>query len=356
MTLSSLTSEARIPMADPTGFTDKMIEFLAVRDVPCERRDNVLFAKLMAGPTAVAIEADAIRIRVEADEQGRLESARSLISFLVLHLAGEDNPPTIRWIGHEPQGDTFANFREMRLRKTIDVTPHMRRLTFTGNDLARFANDDDLHVRLYFPKDGVEKPEWPRPGPDGRPVWASEERKPVMRTYTIRRIDTDAGEVDIDFVVHDNAGPGSAFAMNARPGALCGMAGPLGRSLKPARWNLLAGDETALPAIARILEKMPATAAGHAFIEIADRYEEIPLLAPPGIAITWLHRNGAAAGSTTLLTDAARNAQWPDHADVFAWVACEIRAVRTIREQLRKTQKLTREQHLAVAYWGVPQG
>jgi NADPH-dependent ferric siderophore reductase len=129
------------------------------------------------------------------------------------------------------------------------------------------------------------------------------------------------------------------------------MAGPLGRNIQPARWVLLAGDETALPAIARILEGLPSTASGHAFIEVADSREEILLAAPSGLAITWLHRNGASPGSTNLLVGAVRTVHWPNHSDVFAWIACEARAMRAMREHLRKTRNLAREQYLAVAYW-----
>lgn len=72
---------------------------------------------------------------------------------------------------------------------------------------------------------------------------------------------------------------------------------------------------------------------------------------PSGIAVTWLHRNGVSPGSTNLLIDAVLAVHWPDHSDVFAWAACEARAARIIREHLRKTRNLAREQHLVVAYW-----
>ncbi len=129
------------------------------------------------------------------------------------------------------------------------------------------------------------------------------------------------------------------------------MAGPLGRSIQPARWLLLAGDETALPAIARILETLPPTAAGHAFIEIAGRSEQQQLKAPPGLAVTWLHRDGAAAGTTNLLVDAVRAVAWPDHDDIFAWAACEMKAMQGIRNHLRAERQLAREKQLPVGYW-----
>jgi NADPH-dependent ferric siderophore reductase len=349
-TLGLLTSEARIPLADAAGLMDRVIDYLCEHDISFQARDGLIVVSLPLGISAFSVETDAIRVSVEATEKGRLEQLRSVVASRIVELAG-DQPPAIRWRGHEPNGETFASFREVRLKTRVDVAPHMRRLTFCGDDIARFASDDDLHVRMYFPPEGIEKPEWPRPAPDGRTLWPEPERRPATRYYTIRRIDIDSGEIDIDFVLHDHAGPGSIFATNARPGAICGMAGPLGRNVRPARWLLLVGDETALPAIARILECLPSTTSGHAFIEVADSADEVPLAAPSGIAITWLHRNGASPGSTNLLIDAVRTVHWPNHADVFAWIACEARAVRAIRDHLRKARNLAREQHLAVAYW-----
>lgn len=348
--MSLLTSQARIPLADAAGLMDRVIDYLAEHDISFQARDGLIVVRLPFGISAFSVETDAIRVSVEATEKGRLEQLRSAVASRIVELAG-DQPPTIRWMGHEPNGETFANFREVRLKTRVDVTPHMRRLTFGGEDVARFVSDEDLHVRMYFPPEGIERPEWPRPAPDGRTLWPEPERRPATRYYTIRRIDIDSGEIDIDFILHDLAGPGATFATSAAPGAICGMAGPLGRNIRPARWLVLAGDETALPAIARILECLPSTASGHAFIEVADSREEVPLTAPSGLAITWLHRDGAAPGSTNLLIDAVRTVHWPNHSDVFAWVACEARAVQAIREYLRKTPNLTRAQHLAVAYW-----
>ncbi|MVT50312.1 DUF2218 domain-containing protein [Bradyrhizobium yuanmingense] len=354
MTLDLLISETRIALPDAAGLAARMIDHLAEHDIAFEDRDGLMVAKLPFGTSSLAVEAEALKIRVEANDKGNLEMLRSVVASHVIEFAGEI-APTIIWSGHESSGGTLANFREVRLKSAITLTPHMRRLTFTGDDIARFVNDDDLHVRLYFPPEGLAKPEWPWPAPDGRILWPEPDRRPVTRYYTIRRIDLQSREIDIDFVVHDHAGPGSAFAVNATAGAICGMAGPLGRGIRPARWMLLAGDETALPAIARILETLPATATGEAFIEVADRREEFPLVAPAGVAIRWLHRKGRPAGTTQLLVDAVKAVRWPDHQDVFAWVACEAQALKALRNHLRDERKLSRDQLLAVAYWSLRQ-
>lgn len=348
-----LISETRISLVDAAGLVARMIDHLAEHDVAFEARDGVIVAKLPYGTSTLAVEAEALKIRVGASDKGNLEMLRSVVAAHVIDLAGDD-APTIVWLGHE-SGSTFANFREVRLKSAFDLTPHMRRLTFTGNDISRFASDDDLHIRMYFPPEGLAKPEWPRPAPDGRVLWPEPERRPATRYYTIRRIDAHSHEIDVDFVLHEHAGPGSDFALKARPGAICGMAGPLGRGIRPAEWFLLAGDETALPAIARILENLPVTACGKVFIEIANHREELPLVAPRGISIRWLHRGNALAGSTQLLADAINTVRWPDHREIFAWVAAEAQVVQAVRKYLRDTHHLSREQHLAVAYWSLPQ-
>jgi NADPH-dependent ferric siderophore reductase len=350
--LDSLISETRIALADAAGLAARMIDHLTEHDIAFEAHDGLMVAKLPFGTSILAVEATALKIRVEASDKGNLEMLRSVVASHVIEFAGDERP-TIVWLGHESHGGTLANFREVRLKAAFDLTPHMRRLTFTGNDIARFASDDDLHVRMYFPPEGIDKPEWPWPAADGRILWPEPDRRPATRYYTIRRIDALSGDIDIDFVLHDHEGPGSAFAVNAKPGAICGMAGPLGRGIRPARWFLLAGDETALPAIARILETLPATASGDVFIEVSDGREELALAAPPGMTIRWLHRGTSPPGSTRLLIDAVNTVRWPDHREVFAWVACEARTVRTLRDYFRGTRGLAREQHLAVAYWGL---
>ncbi|WP_247886510.1 siderophore-interacting protein, partial [Azospirillum brasilense] len=188
----------------------------------------------------------------------------------------------------------------------------------------------------------------------GRPVLPAPERRPAVRYYTLRRVDADAGELDIDVVLHEDdrhsgEAPGADFARRARPGDLCGMSGPYGLGVSPASWYLLAGDETALPAIARILEELPDDARGTALIEVEDATDELPLRSPAGIAVRWLHRHSAPVASP--LVEAVRALTLPaDSATLFAWVACEFDDLARLREHLRGCG-IDRDRMLAVAYW-----
>ena len=120
---------------------------------------------------------------------------------------------------------------------------------------------------------------------------------------------------------------------------------------RPAAHLLLAGDETALPAISRILGRGARHGRGVALLEVAGAAEEQPLSAPDGVVVRWLHRGGTPPGESTLLADAVAALDRPEGDDVFAWVAAESGAVRSIRADLRGRWGLGRAQHHAIGYW-----
>ncbi len=229
-----------------------------------------------------------------------------------------------------------------------DVTPSVRRVLLSGAPDAVAAAGPT--VNLLVPRVADPDPRWPAVARDGRVVWPAGSHGISLRSYTARRQDAARAEVEIDFVLHGD-GPAAAWAGAAAPGALLAVAGsgPLGE--RPAGTLLLAGDETALPAMSRILAGALPTARGVALVEVAGPAEEQPLDAPPGVAVRWLHRGGTPPGESTLLADAVTALQRPAGDDVFAWVAAESAAVRAVRADLRSRWGLSRAQHHAIGYW-----
>jgi NADPH-dependent ferric siderophore reductase len=229
-----------------------------------------------------------------------------------------------------------------------DATPTVRRVVLTGTADAVAAAGPT--VVLLVPRVDDPAPRWPGIARDGRIVWPVGAHGVSLRSYTARRQDPATGVVEIDFVLHGD-GPAAAWAAAARPGAVLGVAGssPLGD--RPAGHLLLAGDETALPAIGRILGAARPDARGVALIEVADAAEEQGLPAPPGVAVRWLLRGGTSPGTSTLLADAVAALERPAGEDLFAWVAAESAAVRTVRADLRGRWGLGRAQHHAIGYW-----
>ena len=229
-----------------------------------------------------------------------------------------------------------------------DVTPSVRRVVLSASPEAVTAAGPT--ISLLVPRVGDDDPAWPSVARDGRIVWPMGAHGVSLRSYTARRQDAVSGVVEIDFVLHGD-GPAAAWAAAAVPGSRVAVAGGGPRGDRPAGTLLLAGDETALPAISRILAASPPTTRGVALLEVADASEEQPLPAPPGVAVRWLHRGGTPPGLSTVLRDAVAALPRPEGDDVFAWVAAESGIVRTVRADLRGRWGLGRAQHHAIGYW-----
>lgn len=245
-------------------------------------------------------------------------------------------------------------FRVLQVRRTTRLTPLMMRVTVAGEQLAGFhspAADD--HVTLYFPNPGENSVPIPEVGANGL-TFARDAAHVEHRDYTPRRHDPAAGELDIDFVLH-GSGPAASWAATAEPGRVLGVAGPRGSFVVPddLDWHLLAGDETALPAIARRLEALPAGSRAIAFVEVADAAEEQVLRTAADLDLTWLHRNGAPAGSAPLLADAVRALDFPA-GSYYAWAAGESGCMRPLRQYLARDRALTNDRFKVQGYWKRP--
>lgn len=252
--------------------------------------------------------------------------------------------------------------RTLDVLRVSDVTPGMRRITLGGPELAAHtaANgypvaafrsdgfDDEFKIILKHPD--VETAIGPTQA-DGLLNWPRDNPHMLFRTYTVRRWDPVAGELDVDFVNH-GVGPAATWAYRVQPGERVQIAGPKSSSLPPvgADWTLVAGDETALPAIGRWLEEWPDGARGQVFIEVAQPEHRQELRVPDGVSLTWLSRDGAEPGTTTLLFDAIRDAPWWD-GTVLAWVAGETLTLTPIRRWLRNEKGLAKEAIDVTGYW-----
>ena len=248
-----------------------------------------------------------------------------------------------------PRAQRYRGIRMLEVLRTVEVTPRMRRVTFGGAELEGFGEGPNL--KLLIPPPHLAVPELPVTGADGRAIWPPDERKPTVRTYSLRAHRPEQGEIDVDFVLHGNGGVAASWAAQAKRGDIVGIGGPGGRTVTQADWYLFAGDHSALPAIAAMLEKLPAQARGRAFIEVSDAAEQQPLNTKADIEIVWLHRNGMPADGGSLLPDAVLGTSWPDAGRVFAWAGCESSAVRTIRAHWRDERRLDRRHILAIGYW-----
>jgi NADPH-dependent ferric siderophore reductase len=234
------------------------------------------------------------------------------------------------------QIDTAAIFRRTPLTRwplTVvaahDITPRMRRVSLIGETLEGFEHrpGQDLVLNL----------------PDGAAGQA-------RRHYTIRRFDAAETRLDIDFVLH-GASPATHWARRAAIGDQLVAEGPRGRTTVrgPADWRLFTGDETALPAIAAMIESLPAGETAIAFIEVADPDEEQPIATAAALDITWLHRAGPPRAPSLGLLEALTTFQLPP-GDGQACIIGETSTVRAQRQGLI-ARGFAKDRITAEGYW-----
>lgn len=268
---------------------------------------------------------------------------------------------------------------EVTVRRAEYVSPHVRRITLGGATLDQFGAPQptlDLRIKILIPTPGHRLS---LPGaPDGQlphrwyQQWLRTEQpgRGAIRSYTVRtlRKTADGPELDVDFVIHSDPrgrggpGPGSDWARSLDPGARAVFIGPDARASPCAkaqskagiRWNpggaqhvLLAGDETAVPAISAILEALPGSVTGDAFLGVPDANDFQDIRSESSIRITWLARNSHAAphgeplqralrtalmahGRRTLLDPTESN----EHSPIYAWIAGEAGMVKELRRYL----------------------
>lgn len=297
-------------------------------------------------------------------------------------------------VSHHP----YRTYRTTVARRE-QLSPNFLRMTLTGPDLVHFGTAGlDQRIKLVLPlSDGsftdvgqfdesVGMMEWYR-------RWRElpdETRNPI-RTYTIRAVRPETREIDVDFVLHGTEGPASAWASAAGPGAPLVVIGPDARADETGglEWNpgdagsvLIAGDETAVPAICAIVESLPAHVTGSVYIEVPTEADALPLTAPEGVAVRWLARGSAAHGlrlsaavhawgetrvaeTTASAADAPTGTELADPNEdevlwevpessvgsCYAWLAGEASTITALRRHLVRGLGIDRRSVAFMGYW-----
>ncbi|MCH8613998.1 siderophore-interacting protein [Arsenicicoccus dermatophilus] len=274
-----------------------------------------------------------------------------------------------------------------------EVSPHLRRVTVTGALLDRVAPRTlDRRIKLVLPRRaGDDLRDLPR-GCDWWAGWRAMTDPPPVRTYTVRQVRPQRREVDVEMVLHDGAGPAGSWAATAAPGDRLAVALPqahhpdahdVGIAWRPgtATEILLAGDETALPAIANIVAELPESTTGQVYVEVPTSADRPGLRAPAGVTVHEVARDGRPHG-TALLTAVRDTGQpapppqpgprrrsrldppvppgpdellWeepePGPGSHYAWLAGESSVVRELRTHLLGERGWPRQRVAFMGYW-----
>jgi NADPH-dependent ferric siderophore reductase len=280
------------------------------------------------------------------------------------------------------------------------LTPHFVRVTFTGPEFAHFGSaGPDQRIKVLLPHPDGTFTEIGQE--DGAGDWYDRWRalptgeRNLFRTYTVRRLDRATAELVVDFVVHHDAGPAGEWADQATVGQQLLIVGADVRAGTPdggydwhpgsARRVLLAGDETAAPAIVAILESLGPDVEADAFIEVPTAADALPEGAAPGVRLHWLARDDRAHG--TALTEAVT--AWADasgallvraaaprpqevaeidvdhellwdspedaEGEFYAWIAGEAATVKGLRRMLVSQRGVDRKRVAFMGYWRLGQ-
>jgi NADPH-dependent ferric siderophore reductase len=234
--------------------------------------------------------------------------------------------------------------------RTERLTPHMVRVVLAVDPATALEVGEytDHYVKLLFPAEGERFSE----PLDIEAIRRDQPREkwPRTRTYTVRSYDPDTRELAVDFVVHGDEGLAGPWAARAAAGEVLHFMGP-GGGYAPdptADWHLLAGDESALPAIAAAVERLPAGATAKVFVEVAGPEEEQKLTTSADADVVWLHRGSGQVGAA--LVEAVAALDFPAGRP-HAFVHGEATFVRELRRHLRLDRAVPREQFSVSGYW-----
>jgi NADPH-dependent ferric siderophore reductase len=214
--------------------------------------------------------------------------------------------------------------RELDVVRVETISPHFRSITLGGAALAGFisASFDD-HLKLMLHTDGPS---------------------PVMRDYTPRHYNAAANELTLEIAQHGD-GPAATWAAQVQPGQRATIAGPRGSFVIDIDhdWHLLIGDETALPAITRRLEELPASTRALVIALVPDAADRRELHSAAALSVQWVDNADAMFAAVRALVLPA--------GEGYAWCAGEASEMATLRRILVEEKHHGAHAIRAAAYW-----
>ncbi|SHE93636.1 NADPH-dependent ferric siderophore reductase, contains FAD-binding and SIP domains [Loktanella atrilutea] len=335
-----LTTETRHDGPLPARLLNHIHDHVIEYGLPVTRGPHGL--DLMRGDARVAIHAvdDRFDVRITAPTEVMLHQARESVIYLLDHVM-PDISGRLAWTGPAPASHRPPNFHLATVRSTDRVGAHFIRVHMACDDVAALCVGG-MHFSLLLPPGG-RAPVWPMLNDRMRTVWPADADALHRAPYTFVTRDPAQGTFSFDIFIHDG-GRTTTWAQSLVGGEVVGVMGP-GSGDHPVTDDLLiAGDETALPAIRSILEQAPRHLRGRAVIEVGDPADIVALAMPSGMSLDWIVR-----GPDSDLWSWLRRVDslLPD---TFVWIAAEQATIRQAKAHF-KALGLTRDRSYISYYW-----
>ncbi|MCX8995839.1 siderophore-interacting protein [Rhizobiaceae bacterium BDR2-2] len=333
-----------MPGDDASLVLARLHAHLRQHDVSVRKLNDTLFVEMPDLSAALRLSDSNISVEITAVDTDTLYFSKLWLEDAVSGAC--DGEGRIEWGENCRSSVLPPGLLVLTVAGVEDLSPKNRRITFRTSHAASFDRADRIHLRLMLNFQEVTASVI-RSDANGEP--RADHPKPLWRTYTISSVDSVAGTINVEFLLHGANGPGADWARQAKPLDRVGATGPIGKALRPARSYLLAGDETALPAIRRLIASLDETVTVKLVVEVATQQDTIPMESKAMIETRWLYRG--KQGSASILPDVLRTMEIPAASSRrFVWAACEADAAKRIRSVL-SDRGVKPEEQLVAAYW-----
>ena len=308
-----------------------------------EEAETALTVTVPLAKVSMTREAAALKVDVDAVDAAALQNIRDYLLYILDHVA-PGLAASGDWQGDVARNRVPPNFATATVRRVWRVAPRFLRVELDCAATTRLDEGRGMHFSLLLPPAG-RAPVWPRLDDNGRTVMPSGADLLHRAVYTFVDLDRAQGRFTFDVFEHEG-GRTTAWAQAAQPGEVVGISGPGSGDFPPGQDLLIAGDETALPAIRRILQHSPADRRGRAIVEVGTAEDICDLPRPAGMDLTWLVRSRGQA-----LWDVLASAPLPDATGGHVWIAAEKDLVRRAKARFRETLGIGPKDGYFAYYW-----
>lgn len=337
-------------MADNTVYTDLKLlsypEFEAVflheakeHDLPIlEHRDGRLCIDAEYGSFGITEQPDGLRLDISAQETDKLHMIREGVVDHLLH-AMPALKDSLVWSDNMKIGEYPENFQFVEILESAPLNADFHRLKIRLSKPEQFVSGA-LHFRFVLPAPDNTDPDWPVLNASGSTTWPSGDKELHRPVYTARHFDDASGTAIVDVFDHEG-GRAIAWAKATKPGMTAAMTGPGGARIPDAKDLVICGDETAYPAIGRILDALP-DATGEVFLLNHSGRKSYDITCPAGMSLTWITPEDAQS-----LANAAEAAMMR-RPDATVWFAAEgaetdqLRQCQTVQDRPKAITKIAR--------------